>query len=174
MKIHPRSYNLHIPTSLSKEVLAGYVNQYWKDEYQPLYDKATSIIQLDKDKNPIENRIHLLLLVKVIFEDSSEGYKTLGDMRKVNIGDKDLFINYLSQRLGVLSDSYRVTPVSEITFSAIKMKGVAPDTDSTLKHNEYQVTTHLFNNMILPLTMDPLKFGELLQNQKKQVIILVT
>lgn len=161
-----KSYTLEIGTPLHKDILTGYVNLYWNDVYQPLFDEATSVIQLDKAGKPIDNLIHLLLMVKVIFEDSTEGYRTLGDMRKVNIGDKDLFIDYITQRLGILSDAYRVNPVSEIVFTAIKMSGAASN-GLLLQKDEYQVTTHSFNKLDLPLTMDPHKYGTLLTKPEK-------
>ena len=46
-------------------------------------------------------------------------------MRKVNAEDKELFIEYLSKRLGILSESYKITPVKSIIFTYIIKEGLA-------------------------------------------------
>ena len=107
------------------------------------------------------DNIHLMILVKVEFMESL-GYRTLANLRKVNFDDKDMFANFLGERLGLLSDSYRVDPVSNIIFSYIVRDGVAEDTKPLLTVAEYNVTKHSFNNMVLPLSMNPVDFGTVL------------
>ena len=104
--IKSKFYNLSGAT-LSSSTLTTYINSFWNDTSQEFIDK------------------HLLLLVKVQFIDG--GYKTLADMRKVNVNDKDLLIHYLSNRLGLFVDSYKVTPISQIIFTYIVRDGLAND-----------------------------------------------
>jgi hypothetical protein len=51
----------------------------------------------------IKDSKHLMILCKVEFNDT--GYKTLGHLRSVNFTDKDLFIEYLLARLGLIIES---------------------------------------------------------------------
>jgi hypothetical protein len=44
-----------------------------------------------------------MLMVKVEFNETELGYRTLGDLRRVNYSDKELFIEYLILRLGLLN-----------------------------------------------------------------------
>jgi hypothetical protein len=139
-------------STISHDILRGYINLFWKEVYKPLHNKDINM--------------HLLLLCKVQFTDSNEGYKTLADLRKVNFNDKEMFIEYLIGRLGYLSDSYQVNPVSKLLFTYIVKDGIANDTRLLLNNPVYEVTTHKFNNMQVPLTMDPFKYGEIIAEQE--------
>ena len=107
--IQTKLYSLSKSTSISRKILITYINSFWKDVFS----------------SPEFINKHLLLLVKVQFIDG--GYKTLADMRKVNVNDKDLLIHYLSNRLGLFVDSYKVTPISQIIFTYIVRYGLAND-----------------------------------------------
>lgn len=75
-----------------------------------------------------------MLLCKVEFNDS--GYKTLGELRRVNFDDKDLFIEYLIQRLGHITESYGgAHSISKITFTYIIKDGEVSDKDRLLLKN---------------------------------------
>jgi hypothetical protein len=54
-------------------------------------------------------------MCKVEFSDS--GYKTLGQMRRVNFIDRELFLYFLLERLSHLDDSYVSYPISKIIFT---------------------------------------------------------
>jgi DNA polymerase type B, organellar and viral len=101
-----------------------------------------------------------MLLCKVQFADEAMGYKTLGHLRKVNFSDKELFIDYLTQRLTILNDSYMVHPISNIIFSYIVKDGLCEDLDRALLDlNDRELTFHSFNNMNLPISMEPSDYG---------------
>jgi hypothetical protein len=97
--------------AFTKEIASTHINIFWHDTYNNIIAQ-----------NP--NR-HLMLLVKVHFANKSTGYRTLGPLRSVSHLDKELFINYITQRLGVLNDSYNVSEVSKIIFSYIIKEGLA-------------------------------------------------
>jgi hypothetical protein len=135
---------------LTNKVLEAYINNFWGDVFSSLISSSTG------DK-------HLMLMCKVEFNELELGYRTLGDLRRVNFDDKELFIEYLSLRLGKLSESYTVHPISKITFTYIINAGLATDSrrllqDLSVKGN----TTHRFNNMNLPITMNPSEYGNIL------------
>jgi hypothetical protein len=133
---------------LTKEVVSSYIQFFWKDTFSLLKNKGK----------------YLMVLVKVKYADPMLGYSTLGHLRSVNFSDKELFINYLVQRLGVLTDSYTIIPVSQITFSYLIREGEAKSTDQFLLNNisDKELTFHRFNNMNLPITMDPYSYGKVL------------
>lgn len=151
MNIITKTYELPHSSVITKDILTGYVNTFWKDIYMPL--------------NSSNNNLHLLLMCKVEFTDPALGYRTLADMRKVNFSDKNLYIEFLVERLGLLSDSYSVNPVNKIVFTYIVKDGLADDSRRLLQQPKYEVKAHAYNNYVLPLTMDPNKFGEVRASQ---------
>jgi len=104
-----------------------------------------------------------MLMCKVQFTDETMGYRTLGHLRKVNFEDKELFIDYLSQRLSILIDSYITLPISNIIFSYIIKKGKTIDKDRAILQDisDKPISFHNFNNMILPITMNPSDYGKI-------------
>jgi hypothetical protein len=113
-------------------------------------------------------------LIKYINESDAalqqqEGYRTLGHLVKVNYEDKDLFIEYLTERLGVLSESYVSVPITQIIFTYVIKKGKCPDEKRTLLINKLsnnlisgEGSTQVFNNMQLPLTINPEEYGTII------------
>ena len=150
--IKHQTYQISNVLTLNRDVLTLFVNKFWDDVFLPLSN--------------IGKVYHLLIICKVEFKDPSLGYKSLANMRKVNIDDKDLFIDYLSKRLGILSDSYSVSHVKSIIFTYIIREGLADGErrllDDDIEIIDTTVTKHEFNNMQLPLTMDPNEYGEVL------------
>lgn len=92
---------------LDNEVLNSHVIQFWKEVF-PTIDQNNKQIK------------HLMVLCKVKYSVASgpteieSGYKTLGPLRRVEFKDLELFSNYLSDRLGILIDSYNSNTISEI------------------------------------------------------------
>lgn len=135
--------------SLTNDILKYYINNFWNDVF-----------------NEIKNTSYLMLLCKVQFEDiDQDNHRTLGHLVKANFEDKDLFIDYLSQRLSILNDSYitKLIPICQITFSYVIKSGKCSDENRTLLFNDItdkDLTFHNFNNMNIPITMDPLKYGK--------------
>ena len=146
-----KSYSLpNLGVTLTKDIITGYIKLFWGEIFNPLSDKG----------------VHLMLIIKVESEDSSVGYRSLADVRKVNFTDKDIFTDFIVDRLGLLSDSYRTDPVTKIIFSYVVRDGLADDSRLLLKDATYQVTTHSFNNLNLPISMDPSKYGEVFSIQE--------
>jgi DNA polymerase type B, organellar and viral len=143
--IKTQTYTLH-NLLLTNEVLGSYINHFWNDIFTPIQESK-----------------HLMLMCKVEFTDSALGYRTLGHLRIVNFDNKELFIEYLTLRLGLLTESYTTHPISKITFSYIIKDGLATGNRALLKDlNEKSSTTHRFNNMNLPISMNPSDYGEII------------
>jgi len=129
--------------ALSNEILGNIINNFWNDVFINIKDTS-----------------HLMLMCKVQFTESEMGYKTLGLLRKVNYTDKELFLEYLSQRLSVVSDSYTTIPIINITSSYIIKEGLATDNRRLLQDvSDKSLATHRFNNMNLPISMKPSDYG---------------
>jgi len=102
-------------------------------------------------------------MCKVEFVEPELGYRTLGHLRLVNFTDKELFIEYLTARLGVLTEAYIIHPISKITFSYIIKNGLAAGNRKLLTDVSNKLTTsHRFNNMNLPISMNPSEYGEVI------------
>jgi DNA polymerase type B, organellar and viral len=139
---------------LNNELLTAYTTNFWKDVFTPL---------ISDGKNK-----HLMVLVKVHFtsgsldqEGDELGYKSLGKLRKVNFTDNELFIDYLINRLGYLTESYFSNKISKITFTYVIKDGLALDNLKSFKDESYQPTIHKFNNLVLPASMNPADYGEI-------------
>lgn len=145
--IKTQSYSVN-NNLLTNQVLGIYINNFWSSVFAPL------IVSNDK---------HLLLMCKVEFNDDSMGYRTLGDLRRVNFNDGDLFIEYLSARLGLLTESYFTHPICKIIFTYIIKQGLATeDRRLLLDLTPRSKTTHRFNNLNLPISMNPSDFGNII------------
>ena len=129
---------------LTNKVLSIYINKFWNDIYS----------QINSDN-------HLWIMCKVNYSEVELGYRTLGHLRRVNFNDKELFINYLSERLNILNDSYTTLSISEISFSYIINEGLASEQDRLLLQDltDKGRTIHRFNNYNLPISMNPSDYG---------------
>lgn len=109
-----------------------------------------------------------MIMVKVSFTESSEGIKSLAHLRSVNYEDKEIFINYITERLGVLNESYSVLPVNKIIFNYIVKAGSASDSlevrGLVQENTDNSLNFHRFNNMNLPLSVgwrsQPYDYGD--------------
>src|ERR1700733_1128684 len=68
---------------LTNKILSVYITKFWNDIY-----------------SQVKGEKHLWIMCKVHYSEVELGYRTLGHLRRVNFTDKELFINYLSERLG--------------------------------------------------------------------------
>jgi hypothetical protein len=133
---------------LTNGLLSTYIDLFWKEVFEQL------------TKGPSVH--HLMLMCKISFNVTSMdmGYRTLGHLRRVNYSDKELFTEYLQDRLGYLNDSYTSNSLNEITFSYIERDGLAIDNRRLLQDiSDKSLATHRFNNMNLPISMVPSDYG---------------
>ena len=134
--LYTKTYSLDLNITITKEVLDDYIKLFWNDIFKPLHSN-----------NP---NVHLMLLCKVEFTNAALSYRTLANLRKVNYSDRDRFIDYLIERLGVLSDSYRVNSISKIVFTYTIANGHADKSGQLLQERalEYEVRSHIYNNLV--------------------------
>lgn len=72
-----QSYSLN-NIILTNEVLTAYINNFWNDIF-------TNLLQNSK-------KVHLMLMIKVVYNDPEIGTRTIGQLRRVNYSDNDFFI----------------------------------------------------------------------------------
>ena len=134
---------------LNYALLESYVTLFWNEVFSPLVLKGT-------DK-------HLMIMVKVAFANPKFDYafRSLGYLRSVNHSEKELFIEYLSERLAMLNESYTSNPIDKLHFSYIEKEGLAPENSRKLLEaiSDNKVTFHRFNNYNLPISMNPEDYG---------------
>jgi len=139
---------------ITNELLVTYINNFWIEIFKEI-----------KDTN------HLLILCKAQFTQEEMGYRTLGHLRKVNFSDRKLFIEYLTERLSILNDSYVALPISNIIFTYIIKEGQCSDSNRALLQDltSNLTFTHNYNNMKLPISMNPSDYGEIIVDNYVQV-----
>lgn len=148
--IKNKSYTIHNQL-LNYELLSSYITKFWDDIFSPLVLKG-----VDK---------HLMVLCKVAYNQPTfdHAYRTLGYLRCVNYTDKELFTNYLADRLTYLNESYTSSPMDKINFSYIEGEGLATDSDRRLLQDisDPKLTFHGFNKLELPITMAIQEYGSI-------------
>jgi len=147
--IQTKTYNI-TNQILTNEVLKSFVTKFWEETFTPL----------------VENNVskHLMILCKVKYFDNENtelGYKTLGPLRRVEFKDLELFIGYLSERLGILVDSYNPQSIEQITFTYVIKEGLITDKDRLLLQDlsNKELPFHDFNKIKLPISMNPNDYG---------------
>ena len=137
---------------LNYELLSSYISLFWDEIFSPLVLKG-----VDK---------YLMVMVKVSFNTPKfdYAYRSLGHLRSVNHSEKEQFTDYLSERLTYLNESYTSNPIDKIHFSYIERDGLAPEDGRGLLQSvsDAKLFTHRFNNMDLPISMNPLDYGNIL------------
>lgn len=124
-----------------------YINMFWDDVYKGIINK--------------NNEAHIMLLTKVEFAEGNTGYRTLGQLRSTNYSDKELYINYIVNKLGILNESYTTSEASSIVFSYVIKGGSASGNRALLSTtpNNKDLKWHRFNNLSLPVTMNIEDYG---------------
>ena len=132
MTLQQQIYKLSKGTNLNSNTLTSHINLFWDD----IFSSHSS-----------RDNIHFLILVKVQFHNLET--RTLAHMRRVNYSDKDLFIEYLVSRLGILNDTYRDTPIIGLTFDYAICEGLAAGDRMLTKSEEYTPTKYNYNNILI-------------------------
>ena len=148
-------YNLN-NLILTNEVLNSYILRFFDEVFATLKQEGTLK--------------HLMVLCKVKYSEAENelGYRTLGPLRRVEYKDKELFSEYLNERLGILIDSYNSNTVSEIIFTYIIKDGEVTEKDRLLLQDlsEKELPFHNFNKIRLPITMNPSDYGDIRSKTK--------
>jgi hypothetical protein len=147
--IQNKSYLMQNNQILTNKLLFSYINKFWNDVFSPIIKGG--------------DEYHLMILCKVQYPDNTT-YKTIGPLRKVEFKDKDLFYEYLTERLGLLTESYNQQQFNQIIFTYIAKKGGITESDRLLLQDlsDKKLPFHEFNKIKLPVSIIPEDFGEII------------
>jgi len=146
--IQVKNYFLKNNLILTNDILSLYVNKFWNEIFEPIVKGG--------------DEYHLMILCKVQYPDNTT-YKTIGPLRKVEFTDKELFTDYLTERLALIVESYDQQQFNQIIFSYIVKKGGITASERLLLSDlsDKELQFHDFNKIKLPLTIFPEKYGEI-------------
>jgi len=147
--IKVKNYLLKNNLILTNDILSLYVNKFWNEIFEPIVKGG--------------DEYHLMILCKVQYPDNTT-YKTIAPLRKVEFTDKDLFCDYLTERLGLIVESYNQQVFNQIIFSYIIKKGGITASERLLLSDlsDKELQFHDFNKIKLPLTIIPEKYGDII------------
>jgi len=147
--IKVKNYFLKNNLILTNDILSLYVNKFWNEIFEPIIKNG--------------DQYHLMILCKVQYPDNTT-YKTIGPLRKVDFTDKELFSDYLCERLGLIIESYNQQQFNQIIFSYIVKKGGITASERLLLSDlsDKDLQFHEFNKIKLPLTIIPEKYGDII------------
>nr|YP_010170405.1 DNA polymerase type B [Phanerochaete carnosa]QRZ60387.1 DNA polymerase type B [Phanerochaete carnosa] len=141
-----KKYNINENLTLTPNLLKYYVSLFWADVFTQHKDN------------------HFMLMCKVLFnnEIGSSEVKSIGQMRNVNYSDMNAYCEYLVNRLGILTDSYKDTKINQIIFTYFIRDGLAPENAKQLLIDpQYSCKSHSYNNAVLPISMNPIDYGQI-------------
>jgi hypothetical protein len=150
--LNNKIYNISKNIVITNEVLSSYITRFWDEAFTPLINKGETY--------------HLMILCKIAYSESIDSftYKTIAPLRRVEYTDKDLFVDYLSERLSILIESYNPQSVNKIIFTYIIKKGKITKVDRLLLKDlsDKSLPFHEFNKIKLPVSMNPSDYGKIL------------
>ena len=129
---------------LTEEVLKEKISSFWDSNIKVL-------------PGFIKNESHIAIMIRVRFEDL--GYKTLGNLKRLNKNNKIDYIDYIKGYIQINTDAYINQAINQISFQYALIEGTLPDNAINVSK-----TTKYLNHrkMKLPLTFNPLEYGTLL------------
>lgn len=123
----------------SKELLKSKLNLFWKE----VVEKSITSDQ------------HILFLFRIQW--SNNQFVTIGNLQKLNLEDKDYILNFILDEMIDRGEYYKESSIISMTFSYGVREGRALE-----KGFPTDVKYHNYSNHKLPITMNPLKYGKLL------------
>lgn len=117
--------------------------------------------------NNISKSHHVDLIFKVKFNDNQ--VKTIAPLQSINKTSLNELLDLLLNRIDLLSDAYKTTPITDIIFYYIVMDGEI--TPNITKNNKTIPNYHIFFKNKLPIAYKPEEYGSiLLQNDNLFII----
>jgi hypothetical protein len=152
-----KDYKLSPPVVITEQILNIYVNLFWKEVM-----------------SKIKNDQHVLLLLKVKFEDNQ--IRTLSELQTINNNNslRDNLLQFFKDRLQILNEAYRIIPVSHIIFSyGIRSGAITHPTIGPIQNKNKKITYQIYYRNELPIAMVPEDYGSILSKLDNFYTILV-
>lgn len=147
--------DLKKPSIIYKSVIDFAIKKFWSNNI-----------------NNIENNKHIIVLFRIVYINGI--YNTIGNLQKLNKEDMNYYINYIIDILSIKSNDYKAEPINKIIINYGVRDGLAviKNENITLRKNIHLKRYKHYN---LPVTMNPLEYGELLHYDKalKMYLILI-
>jgi hypothetical protein len=147
-------FDLANHTIFSRELLRKYVDMFWRKTMDKLNDES-----------------HILLLLRLIYVNDQ--VSTLTPLQKLNKNDKLYFINHIMDTFVFKTESESsnpIIPIKSVIFSYGIRKGKVEDKTKDKFINE-NVSIKSYYNHKLPITFNPLDFGELMFKSDNHYVI---
>lgn len=126
----------------SKSLLETNLNIFWKE----IVEKSITTDQ------------HILFLFRIQWANNQ--YVTIGNLKTLNLEDKDYILNFILEEIQDKSEYYKETSMISFTFSYGVRDGRA---DAKLISTDVSYQNYYHHK--LPITMNPLKYGFLIRKQ---------
>lgn len=127
----------------SKSLFQKIFNQFW-----------------DKVNYKFSDSNHMFILLKIKYQNNE--YVTIGKLQRLNLNDKDWFINWIINNMIYKSEYYNETPIESIIFSYGFKDGLASNKDIIKTSLNFKN----FNNNKLVISYNPLDYGKLISEFK--------
>ena len=145
------NYTIRISqTIFSKDLLKTNLNKFWNEIVTP---------------NVTDNQ-HIIFLFRLQWSDNQ--FVTIGNLQRLNNKDKDYIFDYILEEIKDKSDYYHEQSIISIVFTYAIRDGRA--LEKSLSNN---IQFHNYQHHKLPITMDPLNYGDLLYKNENNYVIQV-
>ena len=138
------------PINFSKELLKTNLNKFW----------------LNIVEKELKDNQHIIFLFRLQWSDNQ--FATIGNLQRLNIEDKDYIFNYILDEIKDKSDYYQEQSIISIVFTYAIREGKALEKSQTTK-----IQFHNYQHHKLPITMDPLEYGDLLYINGNDYVVQV-
>jgi hypothetical protein len=134
------NYTIRItPSNFTKDLLESNLNKFWNEIVSP---------------NVSEDQ-HIIFLFRIQWDDNQ--FATIGNLQKLNNDDKDYIFNYILDEIKDKSEYYLEQSIISIVFTYAIREGRTLE-----KILSKDTQFHHYQHHKLPISMDPLNYGELL------------
>jgi hypothetical protein len=141
------NYRIRIsPSIFTKELIKINLNKFW-----------TNIIEKE-----LKNDQHIIFLFRIQWSDNQ--FVSIGNLQKLNIEDKDYILNKIVDNMIDKGGYYLEQSIISLVFTYAIRKGKVINTN---------IQYHNFQHHKLPITMDPLNYGKLIDKIGETYVIQV-
>jgi DNA polymerase type B, organellar and viral len=114
----------------------------------------------------VSDNQHIIFLFRLQWIDNQ--FVTIGNLQRLNNNEKDYIFNYILDEVKDKSDYYKETAIKSIVFTYAIRDGKA--IEKVLSTN---IQYHNYHHHNLPITMDPLEYGDLLFQQDNSYAVQI-
>jgi len=144
--------DLKKPSVINKYVIEKAIKSFWNN-------KVTNI----------DNNKHIIVLFRIVYINGV--YNTLGHLQKLNKEDMLFYINHIKDVLSIKSNDYKAESINKIIINYGVRDGLAEIKKDNIKRPNIKLQRYKHYN--IPVTNNPLEYGELLYYDKALNIYLV-